>query len=467
MTQPIGTIEGLIAAWRDDPVLFVRSVFGAEPQAWQERVLRGLNEHSLVSIRSGKGVGKSSLLAWIILWFLATRTDVKVPCTANSQSQLYDVLWAECRKWVEKMSPEMRVILPYEVKSDRIEIAGNFAVARTARRENPEALQGFHAKNVLMVVDEASGVDDAVFQAAEGALTTEGARMILTSNPTRPSGYFYDTHHRDRGRWWSLKVSCTDSPYVSNEYVEGLKAKWGEDSNEYRVGVLGEFPLMGAHTIIPLNWVEAAVGRDMVDNAPVVWGLDVARFGTDRTALAKRQGRILMEKVQAWQGRDLMETTGIIVDQYYSLPIDLRPVEIMVDVIGYGAGVVDRMKEMKLPVRGVNVAERKSVRPDCLCLRDELWFRAREWFQGYDCRIPEDNDLIAELSGIEYKYSSTGKKFVEDKHQLGWSPDLADAFTLTFASSLGRRQLVDKLGRGKSRQTVAITDASYVEALNV
>jgi hypothetical protein len=168
-----------------------------------------------------------------------------------------------------------------------------------------------------------------------------------------------------------------------------------------------------------------------------VRGVDVARFGDDRTALAKRQKNKLLEPVKSWNSTDLMATAGKIKAEYDATPYHAKPSEILVDIIGLGAGVYDRCRELGLPVRGVNLGEAAASRENCARLRDELWFKGREWFQDRACSIPKDDALIAELTSPTYAFTSTGKMVVESKADMKkrglGSPDLADAFLLTFA----------------------------------
>jgi phage terminase large subunit len=176
--------------------------------------------------------------------------------------------------------------------------------------------------------------------------------------------------------------------------------------------------------------------------AEEVWGLDVARFGNCRTALAKRRGNHLIEPVKSWAKRDLMQVSGLIMDEYTRAR--KRPDIILVDSIGLGAGVVDRLKEMGLPVRGINVGETPSGKDRFNRLRDELWWRCREWFESRDCRIPDDEKLIGQLTGLQYSFTSTEKIQVESKNSLlqrgKESPDEADAFVLTHAPFRAKRQ---------------------------
>ena len=330
-----------------------------------------------------------------------------------------------------------------DVKTDRIDVVGadNFAVARTARRENPEALQGFHSPNMLFLIDEASGVDDLIFEVGEGAMSTDGAKTVMTGNPTRTSGYFYDAFNKVADRWFTMKVASSDSTQVGKNFIEDMKAKYGEESNIFRVRVLGEWPEADDDVIIPMYLLQSAVERkqEAAETTPVVWGLDVARFGSDRTALCKRKGNVVVEPVKTWRNKDLMELCGIILNEYETTRWSERPLEILVDSIGIGAGVVDRLQELDLPARGINVAESSAMKDKYSRLRDELWFSAKEWFETKECSIPEQEELISDLSKPRFKFTSNGKLKVESKDEMRKrgmnSPDLADAFCLTFASN--------------------------------
>jgi phage terminase large subunit len=258
------------------------------------------------------------------------------------------------------------------------------------------------------------------------------------------AGISFATHHSLRHRWHTLHVNCLDVPRAQG-HIEDIKAKYGESSNAYRVRVLGEFPTADDETVIPLELVLSAVGRNVssLEYYPV-WGVDVARFGDDRTALAKRQANKLLEPVKSWNAMDLMASAGKLKAEYDGTPGDQKPSEILIDIIGLGSGVHDRCKELGLPVRGINVGEAASARENCARLRDELWFKGREWFQDKACTMPQDEALIAELTAPTYAFTSTGKVIVEAKSDMKKrglrSPDLADAFLLTFACGERRKE---------------------------
>lgn len=448
---PAEQFQELLLRWRADPVAFVQEAFTGDPslpppvpEKWQAEALRAINDHDRLAIRSGHGVGKSCFLAWVILWLLVTRSEIKIPCTANNSSQLHDVLWAEIGKWHRRMLPLLRNMLV--VTSDRVMRLHRedqaFAVARTARRENPEAFQGFHSGNLFFLIDEASGVDEVIFQAGRGSMSTEGAKTLMTGNPTRRTGYFHDAFNPKPGkpqRWFTMKVAGFDSSQVTQLSMDEWKEDYGENSNEYRVRVLGEFPKADDDAVIPYDWIAQARSREVERvPAPVIWGVDVARFGSDRSAVAKRMANHLLEPVTSWQGLDIAQTSGRIVAMYETTPNFLKPKEIMVDAIGMGAGVADNLRAEGLPAKAVQVSEKPGIFDRYLRLRDELWFKVREWFQEQDV-VMNDEKLAAELSTVSYEITQAGKIRVESKDEMKKrglrSPDLADAFCLTFAAS--------------------------------
>jgi len=440
-SAPRNFMEEFVAAYGNDPVLFVEEMLGAEPFDYQAEFLRALLDERKMSVKSGHGTGKSTTASWAMLWFMLLRYPCKVVVTAPTSSQLFDAMFAELKRWIGELPKELQQLL--NVKSDRVELvsapAEAFISCRTARAETPEALAGVHSDHVLLIVDEASGVPEQVYEAAAGSMSGHNATTLMLSNPTRSSGTFFESHNRMANSWWTRTWSCKDSPLVSHEFVDEMELRYGPESNAYRVRVLGEFPLSDDNTIIPYHLVESAQNRDVVvsDEAMVVWGLDVARFGSDATALCKRQGPIVTE-LRSWRGLDLMQTTGRIVAEYEALAPSKRPAEILVDSIGVGSGVVDRLQELGLPVRGVNVAESPSMGDTYMNLRSELWFKCKAWLEDRSCKLPKDDQLIAELTAIRYSFTSSGKMKAESKDEMRkrglGSPDLADALCLTMAS---------------------------------
>lgn len=431
------------------PDLFVREVLGATPDKWQEEFLMAIARgERRITVRSGHGTGKSTVASWAVIWYILTRIPVKIVITAPNASQLFDALFSEIKTWVTRLPPILGQLL--ETKADRIVMKNAadecFISARTSRAETPEALAGVHAENVMLIADEASGIPESVFQAAYGSMSGHRAVTILLGNPLRTSGMFYETHTNPElaKKWFRMHVSCLDSARVSREFVDDIIALHGIDSNAYRIRVIGEFPRAEDDTVIPLELVDAAINRDVEPNptAPIIWGLDVARFGDDYSCLAKRQANVIMDAPRTWSKLDLMQTTAVVKAEWDVTAHDRRPMEILVDSIGIGAGVCDRLREMGLPARGINVSESPALAGTYLNLRAELWFKMKAWLERRDCRLPDDKRLRDELTLVRYGFQPGSSKMkIESKDEIRKrsrrSPDVADAAVLTFASDAG------------------------------
>lgn len=473
MSRDIPEWQKAWLASRRDPLRFVTGVLGVLPhgvdnpdglpqlEAWQEEALTAIGDGKLrLSIRSGHGVGKTAFVAWVVIWaLLCLGPDTKVPIAAGSQQQLADTIQPEIAKWRLKLPDLLRDRL--NVQKERVSIAGAsdecFAVFRTASKDNPQALAGFHAKNLVFLIDEASAVAEIAFEVALGALSTPGAIVIMTGNPTKTSGFFYDSHHKTRDRWCTLRVSSEDVPRARG-HIEDVIANYGKGSNRYRVRVLGEFPTQDDETVIPLSLVMAAIGRDVEkSNVWPVWGLDVARFGDDSTAMVMRQGNTLLG-LREWMGLDGAQAAGRVIALYNATSNDEKPREIVVDVIGVGASVYDILRLPGSPVStivtGANVAEAAAISEVDHRLRDEAWFRGRAWFADQKCHIPKAfpdpehtkliEKLTAELVAPTYDFTALGKRIVESKADMKKrgvpSPNIADAFLLSLLGGIYPRE---------------------------
>ena len=431
-------------------------------EAWQDKFLRPENfftdpngnptDNPPHSVPAGHGDGKGFVIAILSLWFPLTHYDAKAVLTANSQDQLRDNNWPEIKKLAQKLPEPLRQQLQIDEEKLYVKAAPEmaFVVRRTASRSNPEALQGIHAEHVMYLADEASGIFDIVFEVAQGSMSTKGAIACLFSNPTRTSGFFHKTHTVLRERWKAIRINCEDVPRARG-HIEDIIRAYGKDSNRYRVRCLGEFPDKNDDTVIPLDMIESARGRN-VTMAGVWpgWGLDVARVGDDRTVLTKRQGNVLLEPPIVWKNLKTTQIAGRVIDEYNRTVSDMKPEEICVDVIGYGAGVVDILDEKGSPfqgkVTGTNVSETEGIDPLNHRLRDELWWNGRKWFEDRNCQIPKEgcDELILELSTPTYDFTQSGKRIVsrkdDMKKDLGFSPDVADSFLLTLAAGVYPRE---------------------------
>jgi phage terminase large subunit len=461
----------LRAHWQHDPVRYSKERLGLQPTWQQEAMLRAIApEGAKVSIRAGHGLGKSATLAAVIWWFLETRDFAKVPCTGPSSHQLRDVLWSEVAKWrrfadavSQARGDHHRLWLStlFEQTAERVydrsAEAEWFAVARTSSKERPEALSGFHGApgSLLFILEEASGVLEATFETAEGALSSPGARVIMMGNPTRNVGTFAASHKQHRGEYTALHFRSQDSPLVDPEYRPRLVRKFGAKSNVVRVRADGEFPKQDDDVLISLELTEAALQRDRVPGIGARrLGVDVARFGDDRTVLLLRQGAVI-EHIAIYSKQDTMVTVGHVVQAAQVW----HAAEIYVDVIGVGAGVYDRLAELQREKRlaatvfAVNVAEAAPERPtdqdaQGKSLRDDLWLKTAAWLRDEAPVFAADRehceDLAGELSSVKYAPDSSGRLVVESKDAMKArhlrSPDLADALVVTFFTPPQPRQ---------------------------
>jgi hypothetical protein len=442
----------------------VRELLGADPDDWQIAGLRAFSRgERKISIRSGHGPGKTTLVAWFIWIQALTRYPQKTVATAPTGGQLEGALLAEVVKWGDHLPKPILEL--FEVKSKGVYLKKkpklSFFEARTSRAETPEALQGIHQDPgyVLIIADEASGIAEQVYEAAVGSMSQANAQTVLVGNPVRTSGTFFDSHHRLKRDYFTLWVGywpdektrppgMFHSKRMTAEFAEEVARKYGEKSNAFRVRVLGQFPAADDDTVIPFEYVEGAHMREiaMLPNADEVWGLDVARQGRALTVLIRRTKRAVLPDIEYWGGMDLMYTAGRVKLKWDQTLPSQRPKAILVDSNGLGAGVADRLYELGLPVYDVNTSEASAYKDRYQRLRDQLWFECRDWLSKLNVTlpVPDEGDrdcpfgrLAAELVTPRYKISSGGKLQVESKDDMlkrGFdSPNFADALVLTFA----------------------------------
>jgi hypothetical protein len=463
---------------KDDPLNFVRYIFPwnqegtpladfSGPRRWQEKILRDIGNHIRknetmdlpemyrLAVASGRGIGKSALVAWLILWMLSTRLGSTIIVTANTEQQLRSRTWAELGKWLTlainghwfvKTATSLKPQQWYEellISDLKIDTGYYYAQAQLWSEENPDAFAGVHSSaGVCLIMDEASGIPSPIYSVSEGFFTepTKNRFWFSFSNPRRNSGPFYDSFHSKRSFWNTEQIDSREVEETDKQLFQRMLEQYGEDSTVARVEVLGQFPNVDDDTVIPIELARAAVDRDvsLTASEPIIYGVDVARYGIDQSALCIRQGNTVFE-IKTFKSMDLMQLCGAIKNIYDSATEINKPSEILVDVIGLGSGVVDRLAEQGLPVRGINVAESPASKKNYLNLRAELWFSIKDWLTRRDCRLPNDDELIAELVSPMYSYTSSGKIKIEAKEAMKKrgikSPDKADALALTMASS--------------------------------
>ncbi len=445
-----------ILYYADHPVEFVEDVIRATPDPQQAAILRSVAGSKMTTVRSGHGVGKSTVEAWSVIWFMCTRPFPKIPCTAPTQHQLFDILWAEVSKWLRN-NPALARELTWT--KEKVYMKGYpeewFAVARTASK--PDALQGFHAEDLLFIIDEASGVDDVIFEPVLGALSTPGARLLMCGNPTQLSGFFYDSHNKNRASYSTFHIDGRKSERVPQDFVQTIINMYGENSDVFRVRVAGDFPLQEDDIFIPLSLVEASIMTEHIPRARptlVHIGCDVARFGDDKTVIGQKVDE-KVTLVKKRQGQDTMKTADDIIMLGEELVARYKlqdPIPVKVDDGGVGGGVVDRLRQVKrndperfwwMEVYPVKFGER---------IRHKYYHDTTTYMMAvvkkllspYDEEtglrkpvelvLPNDDDLVAQLSGRKYSLTEASKIKIESKDAVKKrgqpSPDEADCVLL-------------------------------------
>ena len=447
------TLE-MIDYYHDNPTNFFEDILQVTPTKQQKEIIShipiAIKEKKNISVKSGHGTGKTFIESGLIIWFLVTRYKSKVICTAPTAHQLFDVLWSELAKHNDKSVLKNLFEWTATRFAYKESNADWFAVARSSAK--PENIQGFHAENMLILVDEASGMDDAIMEAIEGAATEEGNIIMMFGNPTRLSGTFYDSFNTKKMFYHTMTMSCLDSTNVSQKYIEQIKTKYGEDSNVYRVRVLGEFPDTEEDTLISIEQINKAIEREVEINneTTIEFGVDVARFGSDETTIYKRIGKKI---TQEWisDSNTTMEIVGQVVNRVKNNIDKFSEIIINIDDTGVGGGVTDRLKElsnegqlpMKVKIFGINnqsKAHNKKLYKNTIT---ELWFFMRDFIK--ECSIPKDSELVQQLSARRYGFNSDGRMMVESKDAMKdrglHSPDRADAVLLCCKSLVSNTDL--------------------------
>ncbi len=474
----------LYIQWQRSPVKFVQDMWGLEPQplkleykkialksslqeykaewfqpfiwgkhiTWQqwvillavEKALRG-EASKRITVKSGRGIGKDATLSWLILWWLFCYKDSQIPCTAPTSQQIYDILWKEIAVWLNRMPKQIRLLYEWQTKHIRMVESPEtwFARAQTAKKENPEALAGVHGRYIFLASDEASGVDDIIYKTAEGSLTGKDYFFIMISNPTRLTGYFYDSHNADSKNWQCLTFNSEESPIVEKEFIDRIIERYGKDSDEYRVQVLGLFPKQGVmdeRGYLPLlNEADLTIIPDT--NAFIGakrMGIDCAGTGRNKSAWALRDNFKL--KIVA---EEKVSTPKSIAERTLNLLRHYRMWgnESWLDNLGEGANasreiaLVPNISESLKRVNAVSFNDEPEDKEKFLNKRAEMYWRLREWIRRGG-QIVRDDELIKQLLSIKYKINLRGRIQIMSKEEMRKagiaSPDKADAAALTF-----------------------------------
>ena len=416
------------------------------PDKWQRDFLIRLGEEAelnfddalRMAVASGHGIGKTALVSWVIHWFISTRPNPQIVVTANTRNQLLTKTWRELAKW--NALAINGHLYEWTATSYKFKLAPKtwYASATPWSDHNSEAFAGTHEEHVLLVFDEASAVSDKIWEVAGGAMSTPGAMWLCFGNPTKNTGRFRECWRRFAHRWVTFQVDAREAKMTNKQLIQDDIDDWGEDSDYVRVRWLGRFPEVGATQLISGKAVELAQKRVIDDTMlsrriPLVMGVDIARQGDDRSIIRMRRGPKLYKDKWVYKVPNLMLIASYVAEKINEYDPDL----VCIDMVGLGAGVYDRLKQLGYDnIIGVQAGEKAKNDRIYANKRIEMWTRMREWLVDGD--IPEhDTELGEDLIAPEYYFNSREQMLLEPKDdirdRIGRSPDEGDAFGLTFA----------------------------------
>lgn len=447
--------------WLEQPASWIEDKLGEHIWSKQVEIAESVRDNRLTAVKSCHGSGKSFSASRLTAWWLDTHPpgEARVVTTAPTGDQVRAILWTEINgafaKAAARGNPFPGRINETDWKLDKQLIA----FGRKPSDYNPHAFQGIHAKFVLVILDEACGVNKQFWTAASSIATGEHCRILAIGNPDDPSSHFARVCASDR--WNTIRISAFDTPnftdepvpdslrpmLVSHAYVDEMAAEYGTESPTYISKVLGDFPSDSEDGVVRLSAVRACSAPEPVPHAadeltPVELGVDLGAGG-DETCIRERRGMVIGREWRS-RTRDPMQAVGLVVNAIR----ETGATSVKVDVIGIGWGVVGRLQELrsqgqhKAHIHGVNVAE-KSAKPEKYArLRSQLWWEvgrqlseSRAW--DFSHLAEDDRErLVSQLTAPKYTLDSSGRITVEAKDEtkkrLGRSPDNADALLLAF-----------------------------------
>ena len=446
----------------ESATFFVENVLHYNLWSKQREILDSLSVNERTACKSAHGTGKTLVAACGLVWWLYTRKPSLVFSTAPTDPQVEKLLWKEVNVAYAKLPAELRAMGRCLTKELKL-APDHFAFGRST--DDPENLQGQHSPHLMVIVDEAASVTDDMFKIIDTFAAGGEYRELYIGNPTSPEGRFYRAFQNAEMGYNRISIPAAETPAWTGENVpESVKSQliqqervakwaldWGIDSATYQSRVLAEFPESDATTVlVPLTWLEAAQGRE-VEYGPepiLQMGLDVARYGDDRTSLCWRKGRVL-QRLESRAKLSTQEVAGWCAEEARQLSADNggAALQVLVDE-GGNPGIIDLLLALDIPnvtFEGVAFGSSATDNEKHSNRRNEMMWSIREWFKPDnnepDTIIAATGDaverFVAQASSIKYTYDSKARPAVERKDDMKKrglpSPDELDAVALAFA----------------------------------
>lgn len=411
------------------------------------------------AVASGHGVSKSATTAMLVNWIMATRPNARGVVTANTAPQLESKTWAELAKWTKRSvfsewfdvttgRGSMKMVAKTAPESWNV-------YGQTSREENSESFAGLHAADstAFYIFDEASAIPAKIWEVAEGGMTDGSPMFYAFGNPTRTGTKFFECFNAQRHRWITRQVDSRTCQLTNKDQLQQWIDDYGQGSDFTKVRVLGQFPSASSLQFIGRDLVEDAMQRDLPDSRgeAVVLGVDVARFGDDQTVIVTRVGRDAREfPIIRMANQDTMQVAARVAERANLFRSAGRMVQICVDSGGVGGGVTDRLRQLGFDVTELQFGSRANDPRKYANKRAELWSLMKDWLTGG--ALPQDADLLADLTSVEYGFNQTDAILLEKKADMKRrglaSPDAADALACCFGVTPAI-PMADDLGGGR------------------
>lgn len=439
-----------------DPAWFSERMLGHNPWETPRAILQALAQpRALVAVKACHASAKTFTAAEAVLWWTCVQRGITIT-TAPTWSQVRRLLWSE----IHKAHASALVPLPGQLNQTELMLSPDVYAMGLSTNEGVR-FQGFHGK-VLIVLDEAPGVREDIYEAIDGIRAGGDVRILMLGNPIIASGRFYESFTSERSLWQTFTINAFDTPNLAGITLDELRAiplgaddprlfvaprpylvtrqwvheklhTWGERSPLWKSKVLGEFPDQAEDSLLSLAWLEAGNATpEMVDkDRPTIAGIDVAGPGDDETVLVLRQGAHVLH-MQSWPDAD---PRGELIAALREWQIE----RVNVDSVGMGYYLARFLEDAGYAVTDVNVGNAARNTELYANLKAELYWGLRQRFETGDVQGVTDETAIGQLAGIRYEHNARGQIKIESKDDARKrgvkSPDRAEAVMLAFAET--------------------------------